>query len=163
MPAGPTLDVSEDYNLFDNQQDVTLFLPDGRSVVTTGLQEEVDTVQVELGDGALGFRQYCTWHLFRNRLNGLVPHINSYILDPYGQKWFVGSCNQQTWGTRWRLVCEMEAGKPQYQLWLPQKPTPQPTTGSPMAWGKTPDGQAPAILYATPNGDRNACVLYWSK
>lgn len=145
MPAGPTLDVSEDYNLFDNQQDVRLVLPDGRSIITTALQEEVDTVQVELGDGALGFRQYCTWHLFRNRLNGLVPAINSYILDPYNQKWFVGACNQQTWGTRWRLTCEMEAGKPQYQLRLP------PEAGHRIIYSQ--------FVYDTPGGDRTQCPL----
>ena len=147
MPAGPRLDVSEDYNLFDNQEDVLLVNPDGAKLITTALREEVDTVPFDVGGGAIGYRSYTTWHVFRNRLYGFVPKVNAYIQDPWGVRWFVGACNLQTWGTRWRLSCEAEAGEGTRQIWIPTGPGRRIISSG--------------LVWDTPNGDRTKAPLVW--
>lgn len=146
MPAGPTLDVSEDYNLFDNQEDVWLVNPDGQKVLTTALREEVDTVPVDVGGGNIAFHTYTTWHVFRNRLNGFTPRANGFIQDPNGVKWFIGAINLQTWGTRWRLTCEAEAGEGTRQIIIPPVVT---QVFSEFIWD-------------IPNGDRKARPIEWA-
>jgi hypothetical protein len=119
MAAGPKLDISADYDLWDNQQDVTLFVPDGRSIPVSALMGEISMVPVELGEGNIGYRQFVDWRLPRALLGGLVPIIRSYILDPRGQKWFVGSCNIAAWGTSYQLSTELEAGEVTPEIVLP--------------------------------------------
>ena len=60
MPAGPRLDVSEDYNLFDNQEDVLLVNPDGAKLITTALREEVDTVLYHLACFSKSAIRFCS-------------------------------------------------------------------------------------------------------
>lgn len=65
----PTIDISGDYVVFDNTQTVTLVNPDGTSgVVKYALQQGVDTVLSDMGDGTLGYRTFCVWNLWRGSI-----------------------------------------------------------------------------------------------
>lgn len=107
----PTLNIEADFLAFDNLQVVTVTNPDGATTVTRALQEGVDTVPYDQGNGALGYRTYSTWHLFRADLSGLVPQFSARITDPDGRNWYAGGINTMTWGSRYVLQCEAEAGQ----------------------------------------------------
>ena len=65
----PSIDISGDYVAFDNTQAVTLTNPDGSSgIVQYALQQGVDTVLSDMGDGTLGYRTFCVWNLWRGPL-----------------------------------------------------------------------------------------------
>lgn len=67
----PTIDVSNDYVVFDNTQIINLLNPDGSGgYVPFCLQQGVDTVLSDMGDGTLGYRTFCVWNLWRKNLRG---------------------------------------------------------------------------------------------
>lgn len=107
----PTINVEADFLAIDNLQTVTVTNPDGTTTSTRALQEGVDTVPFDLPGGALGFRTYCTWHLFRADLSGFVPQFSCLVTDPDGLKWYAGAISSVTWGTRYVLQCEAQAGQ----------------------------------------------------
>jgi hypothetical protein len=74
----PSIDISGDYVAFDNTQSVTLTNPDGSGgVVDYALQQGVDTVLADMGDGTLGYRTFCTWNLWRGPVRG----ANAILFD----------------------------------------------------------------------------------
>lgn len=107
----PTINVEADFLAVDNLQTVTITNPDGATTSTRALQEGVDTVPYDLPGGALGYRTYCTWHLWRADLSGLVPQFSTAITDGDGRQWFAGGITAATWGTRYVLQCEAESGQ----------------------------------------------------
>ena len=141
MATGPTIDISEDWEFFDNKQDVTLVLPDGRSSNTVALQDEIGMAQVEVADGALGFRQFCTWRLFRKQLDGLVPILNAYVQDSNGQRWYIRDPRILAWGTAYVVTCTLEGGETTPELVLPSGSGSGPSgllwggSGQKLVWG----------------------------
>lgn len=68
----PTIDVSDDYLVFDNTQTVKITNPDGSSgYVPHCLQQGVDTVLSDMGDGTLGYRTFCVWNAWRKNLDSV--------------------------------------------------------------------------------------------
>jgi len=65
----PTIDVSDDYLVFDNLQTVEVTNPDGAwRRVENCLMQGVDNILTDLGDGSLGYRTFTTWHMWRKPL-----------------------------------------------------------------------------------------------
>ena len=65
----PTINISSDYVVFDNTQPINLLNPDGSGgTVQYALQQGVDTVLSDSGDGTLAYRTFCTWNLWRDQL-----------------------------------------------------------------------------------------------
>jgi hypothetical protein len=112
MPIPPILDVSNDWLIFDNQQPVTLQNQNDNfiAVIPWALQEGIDTIMSDMGDGALGFRTFSTWHVWKPLLNGYVPQINCKLTDKAGRNWYVANVNVHVWGNKYQLDCELEAG-----------------------------------------------------
>lgn len=143
----PTLDVSDDYLVFDNLQTVTLTNPDGESLVVPHcLMQGVDNILTDLGDGTLGYRTFTTWHLWRKPLThaarvkwtadgeiktgGLsylawqkphvfVPQLNCKIVDSRGVAWWASAVNLDVWGNKYQIEAEAEAGTVQQEIILP--------------------------------------------
>lgn len=75
----PSIDISGDYVAFDNTQTITLTNPDGTSgTVQYALQQGVDTVLSDMGDGTLGYRTFCVWNLWR----GPLRSANAILANP---------------------------------------------------------------------------------
>jgi hypothetical protein len=146
----PTLDISGDWAVFDNTQTVTLQNQDGIAItVENALQQGVDTILSDTGDGTLGYRTFCIWNLWRDKLivtdqivwqgsttdylladtdsviltgeNGVVyqPQLNGSITDQNGTKWFISAVNHDVWGNKYQLECEAQAGTPVEDIDLP--------------------------------------------
>lgn len=107
----PTINPEADFLAVDNLQVVTVTNPDGATTSTRALQEGVDTIPYDLAGGGLGYRTYCTWHLWRADLSGFVPQFSTVVTDGDGRRWFAGAITAATWGTRYVLQCEAEAGQ----------------------------------------------------
>lgn len=144
----PTLDISDDYLIFDNLQTVTITNPDGRSLVVANcLMQGVDNILTDLGDGSLGYRTFTTWHMWRKPLtmaaaagikwstdgkikwnnNGylgwmssvLVPQLNCKIVDSRGVAWWASAVNLDVWGNKYQIEAEAESGTLQQEIILP--------------------------------------------
>lgn len=133
----PTIDVSNDFVVWDNTQTVTLTNPDGSSItVEYALQQGVDTVMADMGDGTLGYRTFCIWNIWRKPIeeqgsilwsptsgsylmfdsqnNALfsffIPELNCKIKDDRDIDWYVANANLDVWGEKYQLECEAQAG-----------------------------------------------------
>lgn len=95
----PTLDVSDDYLIFDNLQTVTVTNPDGESlVVPYCLMQGVDNILTDLGDGTLGYRTFTTWHMWRKPLT--KPTVNNSVCWSAGNAILTGSAGGRLlWGS----------------------------------------------------------------
>lgn len=116
----PTIDTSNDYLAFDNTQTVMLTNPDDSIHLTTyALQEGIDTIMADMGDGNLGFRTFCIWHVWKKNLNNFTPKINCKIVDKEGYVWYVANIRVDVWGEKYQLDCEAEAGQGVVSVELP--------------------------------------------
>lgn len=144
----PTIDISGDFVVFDNTQTVTLLNPDGSGgTIDYALQQGVDTVLSDMGDGTLGYRTFCTWNLWRSPCNlansliaetnpqallawnsgpnntiswaAIVPQLNAKLTDKSGTNWYVSAVNVDAWGTKYQLECEAQAGTAVKEVDLP--------------------------------------------
>lgn len=142
MRIPPTLNVENDWLFFDNLQPIYLQNQNQPDVafVQYALQEGIDTIMADVGDGALGYRTFCTWHVWRNQLNNFVPQINCKLTDKAGRNWYVANVNLHVWGNKYQLDCELEAGLGVVSVVLPVA-TPTPTT-TPLPTGPTPTPSA---------------------
>lgn len=120
----PTIDISGDFVVFDNTQTVTLLNPDGSGgTIDYALQQGVDTVLSDMGDGTLGYRTFCTWNLWRTPCHIanliIVPQLNAKLTDKNGTNWYVSAVNVDAWGTKYQLECEAQAGTAVKEVDLP--------------------------------------------
>ena len=144
----PSIDISGDYVVFDNTQSVTLTNPDGSSgIVQYALQQGVDTVLSDMGDGTLGYRTFCVWNLWRSPCNfensliaeinpqvllawkdglnntiswkPIIPQLNGKVTDSSGTAWYISAVNVDAWGNKYQLECEAQAGTAVKEVDLP--------------------------------------------
>lgn len=146
----PTLDISGDWAVFDNTQTVTIQNQGSIAfTVDNALQQGVDTVLSDTGDGTLGYRTFCIWNVWRDKLvisDVLVwqgsttdyiladadspiltgtnpgyfqPQLNAKLVDKNGTNWYVSAVNLDVWGNKYQLECEAEAGTPVKDIDLP--------------------------------------------
>lgn len=111
----PTIDVSNDYAVFDNTQPIIIRNPNGeQKPASHALQQGIDSVLSDSGDGTLAYRTFCTWHVWRKNLNFsspvFVPQLNCRITDNRGVRWFGSSVNLDVWGEKYSIECEAQAG-----------------------------------------------------
>lgn len=106
----PTIDISGDYVVFDNTQPVTLTNPDGTGgTVEYALQQGVDTVLSDMGDGTLGYRTFCVWNLWRSPVraaNAIVAEINPQWLLAWKSTTTVDGSHEVIWNA---LVPQLNA------------------------------------------------------
>lgn len=99
----PTIDISGDFMAFDNTQSVTLTNPDGTGgTVEYALQQGVDTVLADTGDGTLGYRTFCTWNLWRSPVraaNSIAAQKNPTSLLAYKETTSVDGSREIIWSS----------------------------------------------------------------
>ena len=86
----PIIDVSGQWRFFDNLQPVILKNQDETVVqyIQYALQEGIDTIMSDLGDGSLGYRTFCTWHVWKELVDPYVPQINCKVIQlQNGNEW----------------------------------------------------------------------------
>lgn len=97
----PTIDISGDFMAFDNTQTVTLMNPDGTGgTVEYALQQGVDTVLSDMGDGTLGYRTFCVWNLWRSPVraaNAIVAESNPQALLAWNTTTSVDGSREIIW------------------------------------------------------------------
>jgi hypothetical protein len=181
----PIINVRNDWTVFDNQQPVTL-QNQGDTVIKYlpyALQEGVDTIMADLGDGNIGFRTFCTWHVWRPLVDPYVPQINCCLTDKNGSQWYVANVNLNVWGNKYQLDCELQAGKAVIPIDLPiprgttppppitatpqptpqLSPTPTPTPSPSPTLPPTPTPTQSLIINGSgtlPNGIQGSPYLY---
>jgi hypothetical protein len=150
----PIIDVSKDWVVFDNQQPITLQNQNDTNIkyLQYALQEGIDTIMADMGDGSLGFRSFCTWHVWKDLVDPYVPQINCKLTQLLnGSVWYVANVNLNVWGNKYQLDCELQAGQAVTPLDLPVPrgtTPPPPITSTPFP---TPSpSPSPTLFTPTP-------------
>lgn len=110
MPT-TTLNIANDYLLFDNYLTVSLTSQDGDTTVTSkrAIKETISEQSAPVGAGH-GPTITCRWHVFVTQLTTFIPQPHGYLTDEDGVKHYIDSVELASWDTRYVLTTTAQAG-----------------------------------------------------
>lgn len=111
--ARPTINVGNEWQIFDNRQTITIFNDDGSSAVCNEAIQQPDMGGMdELGNDNWGQRGYTTWLVFVSTLPcGFLPAVNALVVNDRNQQYKITSITTRFFGHLLTLECEAIAGQ----------------------------------------------------
>lgn len=107
-----TLNIANDYLIFDNYDAVTLTSQDGGTTSSSVRAIKETLSQVELKQGPVNITVIRTrWHLFKAQLGSQVPQEHGYITDSNNVKHYIDTTpTLASWDTRYVVETTAQAG-----------------------------------------------------
>lgn len=111
MPA--TLDLDDEYTIFDNTEIVTLVNPGGATVTTSYALKRASQGDPITQNEFSVVLITCRWHVWPAALSDttFVPARDGYVQDAAGNRWRINNVNLVTLQSRYELDTTLEAGK----------------------------------------------------
>lgn len=101
-----TLDLSDDWAVFDNPIAVTIISPDEQQQATSiAIKEGVEFTTMD------SYQVFTArFHVWKAQLNGFIPRIDGTLRDADGVEWSINSVDLETLMTRYQMNCSMQPG-----------------------------------------------------
>lgn len=106
------IDISDDYQIFDNTEAVTIQNPGVSAIVANNVVRRPAMTTVTDSNGQSWYYQAAEFWVWKNELPvGFVPKINAKVTDQLGKIYNIDSCDDGALRTRWVLKGTSQAGQ----------------------------------------------------
>lgn len=106
------LDISNDYQIFDNTESVTLQNQGDGAFTVSNVVRRQASISVTDSGGQSWYYQGAEFLIWKNELPvGFTPRINAKITDNLGKIYNVDSVDDGAFRTRWILKATSQAGQ----------------------------------------------------
>lgn len=107
-----TLDISSDYELFDNSEAIKIQNPSAQEIVANNVIKRPSMIGMDSGGDATVFGASTEFLVWKNELPvGFVPKINAKITDQFNKKYRIDSVTEESWRTKWNIRATSEASE----------------------------------------------------
>jgi len=107
-----TLDISNDFNYFDNTETITIQNKNDNPLVIDNVKRNAAVMGVDDGGGNVVYGAAIEFQIWKNCAPvDFVPKLNAKITDQFGKNYRVDTVEDMCWRTKWSVKATSDAGE----------------------------------------------------
>ena len=107
-----TLDISGDFNIFDNLEVITVKNPHENAILIDNVRRNSAILGTDMGGSSLVYGSAIEFQIWKNCAPvDFVPKLNGRITDQFDKHYRIDSIEDMAWRTKWSVKATSEASE----------------------------------------------------
>lgn len=107
-----TLDISSDFNIFDNLETITVKNLHENSIVIENVRRNSAILGTDMGGSSLVYGSAIEFQIWKNCTPvSFIPKLNGKITDQFGKHYRIDSIEDMAWRTKWSVKATSDASE----------------------------------------------------